>query len=93
MNITGGTLNIGPSNFIATGLAGSGTVGNGSAITRWLFVNNSVDKTFSGTLQNGAGVGLLGLNKGGAGTPTLTGASTYSDITTLTAGTLVAASA
>ncbi|RBP38153.1 putative secreted protein with PEP-CTERM sorting signal [Roseimicrobium gellanilyticum] len=73
--------------FIATGLTGGGTIGNGGGAIRWLFINNAVDNTFSGVLQNGGAAGL-GLNKGGAGTLTLSGASTYTDRTTLNLGTI-----
>lgn len=73
--------------FIATGLTGSGTVQNGGGAIRWLFINNTADNTFSGVLQNGGAAGL-GLNKGGTGTLTLSGASTYTDRTTVRQGTL-----
>lgn len=73
--------------FIATGLTGGGTIGNGGGAVRWLFVNNAVDNTFSGVLQNGGTAGL-GLNKGGAGTLTLSGANTYTDRTTINLGTV-----
>ena len=91
LNVTGGALNIGAQDFTATGLAGSGTISNGSGTTRWLIITNTADNVFSGTLQNGGG-GLLGFSKSGAGKMTLSGANSYSDVTTLAVGTLVAAS-
>jgi fibronectin-binding autotransporter adhesin len=73
------------------GLAGSGTISanTGAGIARWLFVNNTSDNIFSGSLQDGGAGGRTGLSKSGTGTLTLNGASNYSDITTINAGTLV----
>ena len=85
LNVTGGTFNMGARDLVTGGLTGSGTVGNGSATARWLFVNNAADNTFSGTLQNG-GAGLLGLSKGGFGTLTLSGTTTYTERTTINGG-------
>lgn len=74
--------------FTATGLAGTGTVVNGAAVERWLFVNTTASETFDGLLANGGG-GPLGLNKQGVGTLVLTCANTYSGQTTVEGGTLV----
>ncbi|TLD68626.1 PEP-CTERM sorting domain-containing protein [Phragmitibacter flavus] len=73
--------------FIATGLTGGGIIENGGGVERWLFINNAVDNTFTGILQNGA-AGGMGLNKGGVGTLTLTGANTHSGVTTVRLGNL-----
>jgi autotransporter-associated beta strand protein len=89
LTVNAGTLQIGAQDFTATGLAGSGTVENGSGTLRWLYVNTATDFTFSGVLQNGAGIGNLGLNKSGVGTLTLTGANNYGDQTTVNQGKLV----
>jgi autotransporter-associated beta strand protein len=89
LNVTAGKLQIGANDLFATGLTGGGTVENGSATTRWLQINNAADNTFSGILQDGAGGGLLGLNKNGTGTLTLTGSNNYSHATNVQEGTLV----
>ena len=90
LNVVAGTFQIGGNDFHAGGLIGSGTIEDGSTITRWLFVNNATNETFSGILQDGAGGGHLGLNKSaGNGTLTLTGNNTYSDATNVGTGTLV----
>jgi autotransporter-associated beta strand protein len=73
--------------FTAGGLSGTGTITNGAAVERWLFVNNASGNMFSGTLTNGTG-SALGLNKGGAGTLTLNGTLNYTGTTTVNAGTL-----
>ncbi|MEO7100261.1 MAG: autotransporter-associated beta strand repeat-containing protein [Luteolibacter sp.] len=91
LNVTGGIFNIGARDLSTGGLTGSGTVGNGSSTARWLFVNNAVDNAFSGVLQNSSTAGL-GLNKSGVGNLTLSGANTYTDTTTVNAGTLTVSS-
>jgi autotransporter-associated beta strand protein len=98
LNVAAGTLQINTGSsafdtmdFLANGLAGSGTIQNGGGVERSLVVNVDGNNTFSGKLEDG-GAGALGLNKFGAGTLTLTGTtSTYTGTTTLTQGTLVAA--
>ncbi|MES2658870.1 MAG: autotransporter-associated beta strand repeat-containing protein [Verrucomicrobiota bacterium] len=75
--------------FVTTGLAGTGTITNGAAVSdRSIQVNNTVDCTFSGTIANG-GAALLALNKQGAGMLTLTGGtSTYTGQTVVGGGIL-----
>ncbi|HEU5070327.1 MAG TPA: autotransporter-associated beta strand repeat-containing protein [Verrucomicrobiae bacterium] len=75
LNITAGTIQIGVNDMTTAGLTGSGTLENGSATTRWFFVNTSTSQTFDGVIQNGAGGGLLGFIKRGAGTLTLNNAA------------------
>ena len=95
LNVGAGTLQINRTgtvlaasgDFTAGGLTGAGTVTNGAAVERWLFVNASSDFNFSGTLANG-GTGALGLNKTGVGTQTLSGTNTYTGATTVAGGTL-----
>jgi autotransporter-associated beta strand protein len=88
LNVNAGTLNIGAQDLTATGLSGSGTIGNGSATTRWLFVTNATDNTFAGVLQDGAGAGKLGFNKNGVGAMTLSGVNTLTDTVTINDGAL-----
>lgn len=88
LNVVQGKIQIGAGDFYSTGLTGSGTLENGSGLTRWLYINNAADNTFQGLLQNGGGAGLLGLCKVGVGTLTLTATNTYTDKTTVRGGTL-----
>lgn len=63
------------------GLTGAGTIENGGAASKWLFVNNATDNTFSGTIQgNPANSAVrLGLVKRGTGTLNLTGNNSFTD--------------
>lgn len=92
LTVNAGTLGIGAQDMNVAGLAGNGTIINGSNTTRWVILTNAVDNTFAGTLANGSGTGRLGLRKFGAGTLTLSGNNTYTDNTWIDGGTLVAAS-
>ena len=68
-------------------LSGTGTVTNNGAAPAVLTVgNDNTNTTFGGILKDGTS--LLGLTKIGTGTLTLTGANTYSNGTTISAGTL-----
>ncbi|MDB6170915.1 MAG: sorting protein [Chthoniobacteraceae bacterium] len=95
LNVAGGTVQIAQGTTTGTandlfvgGLTGSGTIETGNVVSRWLFVQNTADNLFSGTLQNGALGGALGLNKAGSGTLTLTGTNTYTSQTTIGGGAL-----
>ncbi len=87
---SGATLGLNNFNQTIGSLAGAGTVTNGGAATRTLTTGgDNTSTTFSGVIQNGA-VGLTNLTKVGAGTFTLSGANTYTGVTTVSAGTLQA---
>jgi fibronectin-binding autotransporter adhesin len=73
-------------------LAGTGTITNGAASTRAIYVNtsSSTNSVFDGSLANG-GSTQLDLYKQGDGTLKLTNASTYTGTTQIQGGTLVMA--
>ncbi|MGD0384403.1 MAG: autotransporter-associated beta strand repeat-containing protein, partial [Thermoguttaceae bacterium] len=87
LNLTGGTLEI-ANDMHTTGLTGGGTIQPYLSANKWFFVNNALgaDCTFSGVIRDGAGV--MGLNKNGSGTLTLTGSNTYTGTTTVVLGNL-----
>jgi len=102
-SVLGGTLNIGAGtiqinrsgtdaagsgDLTITGLAGTGSITNGAAVERWMFVNTSDDQTFTGTIANG-GAGGLGFNKQGPAVLTLSGAISHTGQTTVEGGTLI----
>ena len=64
------------------GLSGGGTIENNGAASKWLFINNPTDTSFSGTIQgnpaNAANV-RLGLVKSGVGALTLSGTNSFLD--------------
>ena len=71
-----------------SGTSGTPIVENGTAGTATLTVNNAIDRTYDGTLQDG-GAGTLALTKSGAATLTLSGTNTYTGLTTVNGGTLL----
>ena len=86
-------LQIGGNNVTLASLAtatipGTAVVENASATAATLTVNQAIDTTFAGVLQNGTGGGTLGLTKGGAGTLTLSGTNTLTGLITINAGTV-----
>ncbi len=82
-----GTFDLHGLNASIGALSGSGTVTSGVAGSVTLTLGNTNDtNTFSGVIQNGSGT--VALAKTGSGTETLSGANTYTGITTVTAGTL-----
>ncbi|MES2924411.1 MAG: autotransporter-associated beta strand repeat-containing protein [Verrucomicrobiota bacterium] len=94
LNVAAGTLQTNRSSgvtgdFLAAGIIGSGTIVNGAATGRWIFSNAATGTfDFAGTLANGA-AGILGFNKSGGSTQTLSGNNTYSDTTTVGGGALI----
>ena len=88
LTVSDGTLNMGAFDLTTSGLAGSGTIANGSNTTRWLFAAiASGTKTFDGSLQDGGGTGKLGLNVSGGGTQVINGNGSWSDTTTVNGAT------
>ena len=88
VNIAGGAkMQTLGSSLTLTTLTGSGALSNGIAGAATLTANIASTDTFAGQLQDGV-AGSLALTKTGAGTLNLSGASTYSDATTITAGVL-----
>ena len=86
------------SNVYVDRLTGSGTIGSTYTAGATVFVGtNNSSSTFSGTLQNTltgytvANNPSIALDKIGVGSLTLTGASTYTGLTTVGAGTLYVA--
>ncbi|NLF72045.1 MAG: hypothetical protein GX575_23680, partial [Candidatus Anammoximicrobium sp.] len=82
-----GILDLNGSSETINGLSGTGTVDTGAGGTPTLTVGgNNTTSSFSGVIQDTAGT--LALTKIGSGTLTLSGANTYSGVTTISAGTL-----
>ena len=83
-----GTLDLNGFSDTINGLSGAGTVDNvaGGGASTLTAGNNDVTSTFSGAIQNASGV--VALTKIGTGTLTLSGANTYSGVTTINGGTL-----
>ena len=85
--IVNGTLDLNGLNQTVNGLSGSGTVDSlgGGALTFTVGANDA-GGTFSGVIKNSTGI--LSLLKTGSDTIVLSGANTFSGITTVSAGTL-----
>ena len=90
--ITTGTLEMAGFNQTVSGIAGTGgnaiITSNGGDAT--LTTGGSATTTYEGVLVDGSvgGPGIVSLTKNGSGTQILTGASTYTGPTTVSAGTL-----
>ncbi|HEU6449308.1 MAG TPA: autotransporter-associated beta strand repeat-containing protein [Verrucomicrobiae bacterium] len=89
LTLTAGTFQM-SQDFHCNDLYGNGTIQTVTGANKWLFINNSVDDTFSGTVQSGPGTTGrgLGFNKSGAGTLTLNGNAKFTDTLTVQSGTL-----
>lgn len=71
--------------------AGAGIIENEGGGTSTLTLNSTSNQSFSGIIRDGDGVGVdgtLALVKNGSGTLTLSGANSYSGLTTVSAGVL-----
>jgi autotransporter-associated beta strand protein len=89
--IIGGTLDLNGFDQSIGALSGAGIVTNSAASTTATLTvgNDDANTTFSGTLQDATSVsGVLGLDKVGGGTLTLTAQNTISGDTTIDGGTL-----
>jgi autotransporter-associated beta strand protein/surface protein len=85
---SGATLDLNGFTETVGSLAGAGTVTSSAAGTPTLSAGgDNTSTTFSGIVQNGSATSIA-LTKQGTGALTLSGANTYSGVTTLSAGTL-----
>ncbi len=84
--VVNGTFKLAGFNETVNGLNGAGSVDGVSGTTTFTVGNNNVTSAFAGIISNTSGT--LNLVKTGTGTQTLSGASTFSGTTTISAGTL-----
>ena len=84
--MTNGTFNLGGFSETINGLSGSGTVDGITGTPTLTVGDNNATGTFAGVIKNTAGT--FALTKIGTGTLTLSGISTYSGNTTISAGKL-----
>ena len=84
-----GTLDMNTFSETVGSIAGAGTINNvaGAGTPTLTCGGDNSSTTFSGTIQNTSGT--LSLTKAGAGALTLSGASTYTGTTTISAGTIL----
>ena len=89
-----GTLNLNGNSVSVASLtasadsSGTALIANSNATPATLTVNGSASTSFTGTIQDGAGGGVLSLIKSGSGTQTIGGTLSYGGGTTVSAGTL-----
>ncbi len=84
--IDNGTLKLNGFSQSINGLSGAGTVDGVSGTPTLTVGSRDATSSFTGIIKNTAGT--LALTKVGTGTETLSGANTYSGLTTVTAGRL-----
>ena len=89
---SGGVFDLNNYSETVASITGTGTIQLSGATGNILTVGDSTSTTFSGVIQN-TGTGLLALAKVGTGTLTLSGANTFGGVTSVNAGTLIAANA
>jgi len=84
LNLNNQTVTVGALSGIS-----SGTIqNNSSSSSSRLITDTTTSSTFAGVIANGSGGGNVGLTKQGSGSLTLTGVSTYTGSTSVTAGRL-----
>jgi len=85
--VNGGTLDVGGQNVSVGGLAGAGgNIVNNGGTASVLAINNKVSGSYAGSLANGTSA--LSFTKSGNAGFILTGANTYTGVTTVASGTL-----
>ena len=85
--VNGGTLDLAGFSPTVGRLSGAGgVIANLAGGTATLTARGAADSTFAGSLQNGAPGQILALTKDGSGTLTLSGANTYTGVTTVLGG-------
>ncbi|MEA2734369.1 MAG: hypothetical protein QOE14_820, partial [Humisphaera sp.] len=90
--VNGATFNLNAQNQTIDSLTGSGTVTNSGATAATLTVGQAgASSSFAGSLTNGTGG--LALTKVGAGTLTLSGANSYTGLSTIAGGTIASGNA
>jgi len=92
LTLTGGLLDLNALSPTVVSLSGTG--GNisdtaATATTSTLTVNQAIDTTYAGTIQNGA-TRIVALTKSGVGSLTLSGANSYTGANAINVGTLLA---
>jgi fibronectin-binding autotransporter adhesin len=99
LTVNGGTLDLNGNNLTAANLSGTGgTITNNNSGTEvFLQIGSGSSGSYSGSITNGAtggafGPGIIDLYKQGSGVTTLSGADTYTGLTSITGGALNIAS-